>query len=272
MNARAMEEKARAIRRTVLEMIVSAGKGHIGGAYSSTEILVALHYGGFLRRERGPGAGRDRFLLSKGHSCASLYAVLADLGVIPRDAIENFQRPGTLLRGHPDRHIPGIESDAGSLGHGLGIASGLALAARLDGRDDRTFVLLGDGECNEGQVWEAALFAAQHRLDNLCAVVDHNGFCSTDRLANALDVAPLREKWEAFGWRAVEVDGHSPVALCAAFEAFAAGGLDRPTAVVARTVKGKGVSFMENVAKWHHGVPKGDEVERARKELGREDL
>lgn len=264
-----LKKKANFIRRQALEMIISAGKGHIGGAFSCVDILVALYYGDVLRFNPSgrSWAGRDRFILSKGHSAAALYAILADLGYFPLNELFNYQRKDCILRGHPDRKIPGIEADTGSLGHGLGIGAGLALSAKMDRKDFLTVVLMGDGECCEGSVWEAAMFAAQHKLNNLIGIVDKNGLCSTDLIKDCLAIDPLDDKLRAFGWDTVAVNGHSFEELICAFLSFRKRKSKKPLMVIANTIKGKGVSFMEGNPAWHHAVPDKEQAELARKEL-----
>ncbi|MDD4984417.1 MAG: transketolase [Dehalococcoidales bacterium] len=260
-----LELKARQIRRQVLEMIAAAGKGHIGGSFSCIEILVSLYYGGILRfNAKNPRwADRDRFILSKGHACAALYAILADLGFFSKDELKSFNREGSRLEGHPHTGIPGIDASTGSLGHGLGIGAGMALASKMDEKDFRTFVLMGDGECHEGSVWEAAMFAGHHKLNKLVAIIDENRLCSTDFLADCLDLSWLGDKWRAFGWDVVNVQGHDPEQLIEAMKK----NKGKPLAVIAHTIKGKGVSFMEDKVEWHHRIPDAGELELARREL-----
>lgn len=262
--------KAAWVRAQVLEMIVGANKGHIGGAFSCTDLLVALYHGGVLRYDaRNPSwPERDRFILSKGHSCEALYAVLTDLGFFPLTELKKYQRKGCILAGHPDRRVPGVEADTGSLGHGLGLGVGMALAAKMDHKDFLTVVLLGDGECCEGSVWEAAMFASQQRLNRLVGIVDHNGLCVTDSLHDCTAVEPLAAKWRAFDWDVREINGHDFKDILSALADVRRRPSDRPLMIVARTVKGKGISFMENQLVWHHGVPKGEQLARARCELG----
>ena len=256
------------MRRQTLEMIVRAGAGHVGGSFSSTDILVALYYGGVLAHNpRNPDwEERDRFIASKGHGSLGLYPILADRGYFPVSDLDDYAGEESVLGGHPDTRVPGVETVTGSLGHGVGIGAGVALGARLKGHSYRTFVLLGDGECQEGAVWESAFFAAQHRLDTLTAIVDNNGVTSTDYTAASVAVEPLVDKWAAAGWETVAVDGHSISRLVEVLGHRGDPG-GRPLAVVAATVKGKGVSFMENDPAWHHGVPRGEQVELARAEL-----
>lgn len=263
-----LKAKAAWVRGKVLEMIVSAGRGHIGGAFSCADILVALYYSRALRlRPSIPQwEDRDRFILSKGHSAAALYAILADLGFFPLSQLNKYQQEG-LLAGHPHRKIPGIEADTGSLGHGLGIGAGLALSAKMDKKDFLAVVLLGDGECCEGSVWEAAMFAAHHRLGNLTAIIDRNGLCSTDFLKDCLKVDPLEDKWRGFGWDVGVVDGHSFEGLLSVFLNLHSRVSVKPLAIIADTIKGKGVSFMEGNPEWHHSVPKGEQAEIAEEEI-----
>lgn len=265
----ALQHKANLIRNQILEMIVSAGKGHIGGAFSCTDILTALYYGDILRVDPAHPhwAERDRFILSKGHAAAALYAVLSDLGFFASAELRQYGQPGCMLGGHPDKRIPGVEADTGSLGHGLGLAAGLAFSAKLDRKDFLTVALLGDGECCEGSVWEAAMFAAHHQLRGLVAILDQNGQCVTDYLQDCTALQPLDQKWQAFGWDVRVIDGHSFEALLEALKGLRQRQSAKPLMIVAHTVKGKGVSFMEGVLDWHHNVPKGAQIEIARKEL-----
>lgn len=265
IDIKAMEAKARWVRQQVLEMVVSAGHGHIGGSLSCVEILVALYYGGVLKHDpANPGwEERDRFILSKGQGCQSLYAILADRGYFPLEELESFGKEGSMLEGHPSRRVPGIEVDTGSLGNGLGVGVGMALAARLDGKDHRVYVLLGDGECWEGAVWEAAALAAKERLGNVTAIVDDNGLMATRETGLGDDA---RGRWQAFGWTTRVLAGHGLPGLVQALRAKP--GWERPMVVIAKTVKGKGISFMEGKVEWHHRVPQGEEIEIARRELG----
>jgi transketolase len=207
--------------------------------------------------------------MSKGHSAISLYAILADLGFFPISTLDSFCKKKSMLGGHPDRNIPGIEADTGSLGHGLGIGAGMALAAKQDGQDHLTVVLLGDGECYEGSVWEAALFGSHHGLKNLITIVDRNGQCATDFTERCAAMEPVVAKWRAFNWEVREVDGHSCEKLIEAFRTMRARDSNRPLAFIASTVKGKGSSFMERKVEWHHAVPKGKHLEMARLEIRR---
>jgi len=269
VNIDELGRKANWVRNQILEMIVSANKGHIGGAFSCADILVTLYYGGILRlNPNNPNwSERDRFILSKGHSCTALYVILADLGFFPISELNSYCQKGSMLGGHPDRNIPGIEADTGSLGHGLGIAAGLTLSAKIDKKDYMTIVLLGDGECHEGSVWEAAMFAGHHQLHNLVAIVDRNRQCVTDFTEDCVHLEPLDDKWRAFGWDVKTINGHSFEELLDAFKDFRYSKSSRPLAIIANTIKGKGVSFMEGKLEWHHSVPKGEDLSIAREEL-----
>ncbi|HSW05544.1 transketolase [Aquabacterium sp.] len=254
------------IRRRILSTIEGAGLGHVGGDLSVTDILVTL-FEGVLRID--PAAPdwplRDRFILSKGHCAAALYAVLAECGYFPAERLVHFAAPLSPLNGHPNRRkVPGVETNTGPLGHGLPVGVGCATAARIRGEDWRTFVVLGDGELQEGSNWEAAMYAAQRRLGNLTAVVDRNRLQQGASTADTNDLEPLADKWRAFGWETHVVDGHSHAELLAVLSQAPGA---RPRAVIAGTVKGKGVSFMENGVEWHHKVPTAAQVEAAMKEL-----
>jgi transketolase len=264
-----LENKVKWVRNKVLEMTVKAGAGHIGPSFSCAEILGTLYYGGILKFDpqhpRWPQ--RDRFILSKGQAAVALYAILADLGFLPVSDLSGFTQKGSYLGGHAENTIPGVEAFTGSLGHGLSISAGLALGAKLNNEKWLTVALLGDGECHEGSIWEAAMFAAHHKLNNLIAIVDHNGLCATDFLKTCLEVDPLQKKWEAFGWEAVLVDGHSLSGLLKVFSRLRRAKTRKPRVIIALTTKGKGVSFMQNQPLWHYRVPLEKELEIARKEL-----
>jgi transketolase len=264
-----LKKKAKWVRRQILEMIASAKKGHIGGAFSCTDILVALYYGGILKHDsRNPlWNQRDRLILSKGHSGTALFAILADLGYFDAKELPTYCKNSSMLGGHPDRRIPGIEADTGSLGHGIGIGAGIALGAKMDGAGYRVFVLAGDGECSEGSVWEAIVFAAHHCLSNLTLIVDRNRQCVLDFTEDCAPLDPLANKLEAFGWEVRDIVGHSFKELLMSFGDLPTRTSSKPLAIIANTVKGKGVSFMEGKLKWHHSIPTGDELAIARKEL-----
>lgn len=263
-----LQNKSREIRIAILKAIHQAGKGHIGGAYSIVEVLVSLYHTGILRNDpRNPlWACRDRFLLSKGHAGIALYAVLADLGYfLPKEL--RLLNQGALLGEHPDPRIPGVEFISGSLGHGLPIANGMALSDKMDGNDRKTVVLMGDGECYEGSVWEGALFAAHHRLHNLCAIVDRNKLITHGSTEDINRLEPFADKWSAFGWDVQVVDAHHFGELQSAWRKHFAKTAGQPTMVIANSVKGKGVSFMENEPKWHHGAIDLSKYEAAMTEL-----
>jgi transketolase len=264
-----LKEKAGEIRAMTLEMIVSAKKGHIGGAFSCTDILVALFYGGILQidPEHPHWDRRDRFILSKGHSGSALFAILADLGFFEKSDLGTYCQNGTMLGGHPDHHVPGIEVDTGSLGHGLGLGAGMALSAKMNGQNHRVFVLLGDGECCEGSVWESLVFAGHHRLDNLTIIIDRNRQCVLDFTESCSPLNPLIHRLEAFGCETREINGHSFEELLEVLTEAKSRTSAKPVAIVANTIKGKGVSFMEGHLKWHHSVPAGSELDKARQEL-----
>lgn len=268
-NIDGLRHKADELRLMALETALCGKKGHIPPAYSWAEIATALFYGGVLRLkpEQPKWPGRDRFILSKGHACLTLYAALADLGFFPRAELSQFAGHGSLLPGHPDTLIPGIEACSGSLGHGLGLATGMAMAARLDRAAWRVFVVLGDGECNEGSIWEAAMLAGHQRLHNLIAIVDRNRLGATDYTDNYLTLEPLADRFRAFGWEAVDLDGHDLPALIDSLTAARDRDQGKPFAVIARTIKGRGVPFMEDSPLWHHRMPKGDEIALARDTL-----
>ena len=263
-----MRELSKRIRKRSLRMVHCGGVGHPGGDLSSADILATL-YGAVLRVDpRNPrDPGRDRFIMSKGHSSASFYATLAEAGFFPVSELETFAQPLSALNGHPSStKTPGVESSTGALGHGLPIAVGAALAAKISGAAWRVYVLTGDGELQEGSNWEAAMTAAHYRLDNLILVVDRNRFQQGDETEKTVALEPLRRKFEAFGWCVREVDGHDHALLSRGFcEApFEPG---RPSCVIAHTMKGQGVSFMQNTARWHHRVPTVEELEAALKEI-----
>ncbi len=262
-----LKKKAVEIRKDILKMLMLAGSGHTGGSLSIVEILVSLYYHALKNDPKDPkGRTRDRFLLSKGHACPALYAVLADKGYFSKDLLWTLRKFGSPLQGHPQMGLAGIEISSGSLGQGLSIANGIALASKLDGLDVRAYCLMGDGETNEGQVWEAAMTAAHYGLDNICAIIDYNrlqidGFC-----CEVKDPGAFKSKWESFGWHVLEADGHDIGQLIEAYDA-AAKIREKPTVILAHTVKGKGVSFVENKVEWHGIAPKKDEYEKAVKEL-----
>lgn len=266
-----LEWKAAFLRKHIVKTAVSAGKGHVAPALSWVEIAVTLFYGGYLNvRPYDPQwAERDRFILSKGHGCLTLYAVLADMGFFDLAELETFVKDGSRLAGHPDPNIPGIEVLSGSLGHGLGVGAGLCLGAKLDHRNLKTYVLLGDGECQEGSIWEAAAFVNHHRLTNLVAIVDRNHLGATDFTEQVMSLEPFRARWEAFGWEVRTVDGHSFKELSEAFTLNPLDKHERPVVILANTIKGKGLDFMEGEARWHHQLPTGTQADEALEVLHR---
>lgn len=262
-----LQKKAIDIRKDILKMLMLAGSGHTGGSLSMVEILLSLYYYKLKNDPARPAwKERDRFLLSKGHGCPALYTVLAHKGYFNRDMLWTLRKLGSQLQGHPQVGLPGIEISSGSLGQGLSIANGMALAARLDGANIRVYCMIGDGETNEGQVWEAAMTASHYKLDNLCAVIDFNGLQIDGFCCEVKDMAPYANKWRDFGWNVLEADGHDLAQVMDALDA-AERMKGKPTVIIAHTVKGKGVSFIENKAEWHGVAPKKEEYERAVAEL-----
>lgn len=243
------------IRRHGIEMTHLSGGSHIGAVLSAAD-LIAVLYADILRydAENPRWDGRDRFIMSKGHAGAAVYAALAECGFFDPAELKTHYANGSRLSGHVSHHLPGVDFSTGSLGHGLSAAAGMALAAKQDGKRHRVFAVLGDGECDEGSVWEAALFANQYKLENLVAIVDHNHMQSLDTCEKTLGLEPFGEKWRAFGWNVIELDGHDHEALRAALTDTHNAG-HKPTVVIANTVKGKGVSFMENDILWHYRFP-----------------
>ena len=260
---------ALAIRRHAVMMTHLGKSSHVGSVLSLADILAVL-YGEVMRLDpaQPKWAARDRFILSKGHAGAGVYAALAERGFLPREQLRTHYQNGSKLSGHVShKGVPGVEFSTGSLGHGLSVGTGMALAAKRAGRDNRVFVVLSDGECDEGSNWEAIMFAAHHRLDNLVVAVDYNKIQSLDLVATPLALEPFADKWRAFGWHVTEVDGHDHDALKPAL-AVPAGDRGQPSVVICHTTKGKGVSFMENAVLWHYRTPQGDEYADARAELG----
>lgn len=267
-NLQELQAIARRVRRDIIEMLTAAKSGHPGGSLSAVEILVTLFFDVMRHDPANPSwPDRDRFILSKGHAAPVLYSVMAEAGYTPKDQLNTLRKLGSMYQGHPDiRFMPSLDASTGSLGQGVSLALGMGLAARLNGSPSRTYVVLGDGESQEGQIWEGAMFGPFHHVDNVVVIVDYNGIQLDGFVKDIMDVAPLAEKWRAFGWHTIELDGHSIPALQAAFsEAAATKGI--PTAIIAHTVKGKGVSFMENNPKFHGVTPTPDEARRALEEL-----
>lgn len=265
---KAIQHMAALIRRDIVEMIGGEGHtGHLGGSCSSADIVATLYV---YKMKQNPGdpkwEGRDKFLMSKGHSCLAQYAVLAELGYFPKENLVTLKSLGSMLQGHPDiNKTPGIEANTGSLGQGLSIANGLALGMRLDNRNGKVFCILGDAEMAEGQIWEAAMAAAVFKIDNIVAIIDRNGLSATGFIEERFDVRNLQEKWSAFGWYVMEIDGHNVEEIVQALdEADSIKG--KPTVIIANTVKGKGISFAENVAGFHNGALTREQYEQALQE------
>ena len=257
------------VRRDIIRMLGEAGSGHPGGSLSAVELVVALYFSVMKHRAKEPDwEDRDRFILSKGHCCPLLYAVLARCGYFPVEKLLTLRKLGSPLQGHPHNlEVPGIEASTGSLGQGLSIANGIALAGRLNKKNYRVYCLLGDGETDEGQVWEAVMTSNHYHLDNLCAIVDRNRLQIDGKTADIMQLEPYPEKWRAFGWYVIEIDGNNLAEVLGAYlQAEKIKG--KPTVIIARTIKGKGISFMENEVEWHGQAPKKEEVEKALKELG----
>lgn len=270
MNSLAAKEKACAIRTDIIEMLYEAGSGHPGGSLSCTDILAALYFGGVMKHnpENPEDEARDRFILAKGHAAPAIYATLAEAGYFPVEELKTLRKLGTRLQGHPDSNLlPGIEVSTGSLGQGLSIAAGIAAGFKLDGVSNRVFTVMGDGETEEGQVWEAATFAAYQKLGNLIAVVDLNGLQIDGKVDHVCASGTLAGKFAAFGWEVHEVNGHDMDALIELFSDLKASETAQPKVVIAHTIKGKGVSFMEDQAGWHGKAPNDEETERALAEL-----
>jgi len=264
-----LREIARRLRRHIITMLAEAGSGHPGGSLSAVEIVASLYFGVLRHNPADPAwPSRDRFILSKAHCVPVLYAALAESGYLPVEELMTLRKIGSRLQGHSlAGSPPGVEMSGGSLGQGLSFAIGQALAARLDGADRRVYCLIGDGELDEGQVWEAAMAASFYHLDHLTAFVDRNGIQNDDFTKRVMETEPLADKWRAFGWHAIEVDGHQfPPILAALAEARNTGG--RPTVIICHTVKGKGVSFMENNPEWHGKAPTREQAQQALAEIG----
>jgi len=261
---RELEILAAQARERMVESLVCAGCGHPGGAFSSVDVMTALFFE-ILRIDpaRPRWDERDRFILSKGHSSLGLYAVMSLRGFFPREVLRTFRGDGSVLSGHPDmRKVPGVEMSTGSLGHGLSVGVGMALAAKMDRKNHRVFVLMGDGETQEGSIWEAAMSAGHYRLDNLVGIVDRNRLQIDGATEDIMALEPYRDKWEAFGWRVKEIDGHKMGEIVATLEDVPFH-TQKPSLLISHTTKGKGISFMENNPEWHGGAPKGDLAERA---------
>lgn len=267
INIKSLQEKATLFRREILETLCLAGSGHPGGSLSAVEILITLYDYQMNHRPAEPDwEDRDRLIVSKGHCSPVVYVTLANYGYFPKAELKNFRKFGSPLQGHVSRKTPGVEFGTGSLGHGLSVANGIALAAKMLEKKFKTYCLMGDGEIQEGSVWEAAMMAPHYKLDNVCAIVDYNKVQENGPTNEIKNLEPLAAKWRDFGWNVVDVNGHDFKELIAAFDEFSKT-TGKPTVIIAHTVKGKGVSFMEGQAGWHGKAPKEDQLKTALAEL-----
>lgn len=261
------------IRTDIIQMLAAAGSGHPGGSLSVTDILVLLYFKHLIHNPKDPQwEGRDRLILSKGHVCPALYAALCAAGYFPREELFSLRKLGSRLQGHPakDKGLPGIEISTGSLGHGLSVGVGMALGFNIDKKNNRVYVIMGDGEQDEGSVWEAAMAAGHYKLGNLTAVIDHNKLQIDGNVENVMGIADIGEKYRAFRWNTIEIDGHNYNEIDKALLKARTEEKGKPTVIIAHTIKGKGVSFMENVAAWHGKAPKKEEAEKALEDLKKE--
>jgi len=267
-NVKELKEKARHVRSDILDMLNRANSGHTGGSLSAADILTALYFSQMNHDPNNPNwEERDRFVLSKGHGAPALYAVLARCGYFDPEELKSLRKMGSMLQGHPDMNTtPGVEISTGSLGQGLSIANGMALGLKLDKKSSRVYVLMGDGEIQEGQIWEAAMSAAHYKIDNLCALVDLNGLQIDGPVKTIMNIQPIADKWQSFGWHVFEVDGHDLEAILDALHK-AEKIKGKPSILICTTVKGKGVSFFENKVEYHGVSPTDEELERALQEL-----
>lgn len=268
IDIKSLQDKACSFRKEILEMIAEAGSGHPGGSLSAVEILITLYYYKMNHKPDNPQWPiRDRFIMSKGHASPVVYVTLANCGYFPKEELKTFRKLGSRIQGHVHIGVPGVELSTGSLGQGLSVANGIALGAKIRKAKFNIYCVLGDGESQEGQVWEAAMTAAHHKIDNLCAILDYNMVQENGPVSEIKNEEPQAMRWRDFGWHVIEVDGHNFNQLIDAFDQFDQV-KDKPTLIVAHTIKGKGVSFMENQAKWHGKAPNKEELEAALKELG----
>lgn len=269
MNNQELQKHATEIRKNIIRMVTKAKSGHPGGSLSSADLLTVLYFDVMdINKDNVNSTNRDRFVLSKGHASPLLYSVLAEKGFLDKNLLSTFRQLGSPLQGHPNMHfVAGVDMSTGSLGQGLSAAVGMALANKLDKNEHRVYALMGDGECQEGQIWEAAMAAAHYKLDNLCAVLDFNGLQIDGKITDVMNPTPYDKKFEAFGWNVIEIDGHNIEEIKQAYtKAKECKG--KPTLILAHTVKSKGVSFMENIASWHGTAPNAEQCEAALKELG----
>jgi len=262
-----LESTAQEIRRLIVQMLAKAGSGHPGGSLSSTDLLTVLFFSVLRHNPKNPQwPDRDRFHMSKGHCCPVWYAILAKSGYFPTEKLWTLRTLGSTLQGHPDRRTPGVEVASGSLGQGLSVALGMALAGKLDKKDYRVYCLMGDGEIQEGNIWEAAMATAHYKCDNICGILDYNHYQIDGKTDDVMNLEPIADKWKAFGWNTIEIDGHNIKEILGAYEA-AKSAKGKPSIIIARTIKGKGVSFMENVVDFHGRSPTKEEEIKALKEL-----
>lgn len=268
MEIERLKEISRNIRMDIIEEIYAAQSGHPGGALSCTDILTVLYFNQMnINPNRKDDSNRDRLVLSKGHASAGLYAALAERGYFDKKELKNFRKYGSFLQGHPDmKHIPGVDMTAGSLGQGISVANGMAMSAKIDKKDYRVYCIVGDGEIQEGQIWEAAMSASHYKLDNLCVIVDNNNLQIDGKVSDVMNVYPIKDKFEAFGFEVFEVDGNNIENLIDVFQK-ASEVKEKPTAIIAKTVKGKGITYMENQAGWHGKAPNEEEYLEAVNEL-----
>ena len=264
-----LKEIARKIRVDIIEMLEESQSGHPGGSLSAVEILTALYFKEMNIDTSNPKwEDRDRFVLSKGHGTPVLYGTLAERGFFPKEELKNFRKMGSILQGHPDmKEIPGVDMTTGSLGQGLAAANGMALAGKLNNKDYRVYGVIGDGECQEGLIWEAAMLSAHYKLDNITVFLDHNGLQIDGLNKDIMNIEPIDEKFKSFGWNVLTIDGHSIDEILESIERAKAT-KDKPTIIIAKTFKGKGVSFMENQVGWHGKAPSKEEAQKALEELG----
>ena len=264
-----LNEIANVIRKDIVSMICKSKSGHPGGSLSAVEILTALYFDQMNIDPTNPKMeDRDRFVLSKGHAAPALYATLAERGYFPKEELNNLRKLGSMLQGHPDmKKIPGVEMSTGSLGQGFSVACGMAMAAKLDNAPWNVYALLGDGEVQEGIIWEAAMSAAHYKLDNMIAFLDYNGLQIDGAVESVMNINPIEDKFKTFGWNVITIDGHDFDQIFAALD-MAKDTVDKPTMIIAKTIKGKGVSFMENQASWHGSAPSEEQLEQALSELG----
>jgi transketolase len=262
-----LQDRAKHVRRLIVQMLCKACSGHPGGSLSSADLVTVLYFAVLRHRPQEPQwPDRDRFHMSKGHCCPLWYAVLAESGYFPQEKLWTLRQLGSMLQGHPDRRTPGVEVGSGSLGQGLSVAGGMCLAGKMDKKDYRVYCLIGDGEMQEGNIWEGAMSAAHYKLDNLCVMLDFNGFQIDGKVADVMNVEPVNDKWKAFGWNTIEIDGHNIKEILSAYDE-AGRTKGKPSIIIAHTVKGKGVSFMEHVVDFHGRAPTKEETEIAVREL-----